>query len=966
MQICKYPLIGMLLIILQCGIVSADDLYNEIEQGNIEQVKYILSQNQNLINMKNSDGLTPLNLAAYRGQVEIVKELLDLGADASNGDNENSRPIHNAALAGHVNVLELLLSNGDDINAIDDNGNSPLLWTLLRRQYIAADFLLDQKASVQIVSSRGMSALHFAVQSGRVDLVVKILDLGADVNATTSNNQTPLFLALYNDDKDVADILLDSGANVEDTTSQGTSLLYYALAFRDKDIANKMIEKGTSFTQTNNLGMTMLHYAAARGFNDAVELLCDKGIDIDSKCINGKTALYYATIWGNREIVNLLLEKGAEPVEERGSGFSGDYLGQIPPDRTPRTFAPNGLLTPFAPHGKIMFSPDGNEMFWCHQAMPIQAMWHMKKGEDGAWSRPEIAPFTDPVLDYADGAPSFSPDGKRIYFHSQIPAEQSGEGSDNTDLFYVEKTGDNWGQPQRMSEIINTNNHQRCPTISNNGNLYFIGEGYEDGLGASDIYVSELVDGKYTAPKNLGPKINSEHHELTIAIAPDESYLIFTTTRPLMDRRGLRLYVSFNNNDGTWTDSYRLRGWFGSASMWRTFITHDQKYFFYQDGNDYKWCSTQAIEDIRDAVSSNDKLAGSNYVIPEYEKSDQSFEPVETYKVALGDFDGDNDLDAVCANMRFNDSKVWLNDGKGNFTATEQSFTQQGHGVAVGDLDSDGDLDIFITCAGFGTGGVEHKKPSKVYLNNGNAEFHESGQNLGDSVLSGNGVSLNDFDGDGDLDAMVVYYQEPNVIYINDGSANFTKSENSYPKGSIWGDIDNDGDVDLFVREVGGGFKTLVNDGTGIFTDRWQYIDSTLIRGFKNLCDLDGDGDLDAIILSGNDANGVYPTTIWMNDGTGVYEKSNQELTVTKSGRISLADLNEDGNLDAFVTNFDFPSMIWLGDGKGNLLDSGLRLGGLQGNSGAALGDLDGDGDIDAFISDYFGGPNTIWFNKLK
>ncbi|MEE9443201.1 MAG: ankyrin repeat domain-containing protein [candidate division Zixibacteria bacterium] len=967
MQICYRFIFGMLILLIQIGFVSANDLYSQIEQGNLEQVKLILNQNPDQLNVKNANGMTPLNLAAYRRQAEIVKELLDLGADASIGDNENSLPIHNAAVSGDTLIIGILLSHGVNIDAQDVNNMTPLLFAISFRKYEAANFLLAHKASILLASNGGMTALHYAVIGNQAVLIERILDLGANVNAKTGNNQTSLFLALWNDYNDIAEILLSDGASVEDTTSQGISLLYYALAYRDEDIAHKMIEKGINFTQTNNLGMTMLHYAAARGFNEIVELLLDKGVDIEAKCINGKTALYYANIWGHQNIVEMLLAKNAGPYDDLTSGFTGEYLGQTQPGRKPQTFVPNGLLTPYAPHGKIMFSPDGNEMFWCHQAMPIQAMWYMKMQEDGIWSRPAIAPFTDPALDYADGAPSFSPDGKRIYFHSHIPVEEGAAPNDNSDLFYVEKSGDTWGKPQRMDAIINNDNHQRAPTISNNGNLYFIGEGYEDGFGASDIYVSEFIDDKYTQPKNLGAGINTGFHELMPSIAPDESYLIFGTNRPLMERRGMRLYVGFKKDNGDWTGAFRLRGWLRGAPMSRTFISHDQKYIFYQEGDDYKWFSTQVIEDIKKAVIGHDRLAGSIYSIPEFEKSEQAFESVDTYQVVIGDLDGDNDLDAVCANMRFNDSKVWLNDGAGNFSATEQKLTQQGHGAALGDLDDDGDLDIFITCAGYGQSGVEYKRPSKIYLNNGKAEFYDTGQNLGDSVLNGNGVSLNDIDGDGDLDAMVIYYQEPNGIYLNDGSANFTKSESSYPDGSSWGDIDNDGDVDLFIREVGVGFKTMLNDGKGNFTDYWRHSDSSmLIGGFGCLRDLDGDGDPDAIMASGNDRDGVYPTIVWLNDGTGVYEKSNQELNVTKSGRISLADLNGDGNPDAFVTNFDFPSSIWINDGKGNLLDSGLRLGGLQGNSGAALGDLDGDGDIDAFISEFLGGSNTIWFNKIK
>lgn len=949
------------------GSIYAAEISSAIDSGYVSVVSDILKDNPEVLNLRDNDFFTPLNRACLKGQTEIVRLLLDKGADLSIGDNENSLPIHCAAISGDTSVVGLLLGRGADINAIDYNGMTPLMFAVSYGKGDVANYLLDSGADVNVVSSYTMTALHFAINGGQENLVAGILKRGADPNAKNGNGNSPLFLALYNARYSIAELLLDAGASVEDTTADGISLLYYAAAFRDTGIARKMLARGKiNPTETNGLGMTLLHYAAARGLGDLVNLLVDKGANLEAECVNGRTALYFATIWRQAYVVGYLISKGAKPLKEDTCTIGGAYLGEKEPGRLPETFARNRLLTPFLPHGKITFSPDGKEMFWCHQAMPIQAMWHMTMRDDGSWSRPEIAPFTDPALEYADGAPCYSPDGSRIYFHALRPAVEGAPRVHNADLFYVEKSGDSWGKPQRMDATVNTANHERAPSFSDNGNLYFVGEGYDDAIGNSDIYVSELINGEHTKPVNLGPAVNSEYQELTPSIAPDESYIVFASNRPARNRQNMWLYVSFKTDDGVWSDSYRLRGWFNTPPMWRTFITADQKYFFYQEGDDYKWFSTGVIDDIRKAVLPNNGLSGKDYTIPRFTRSDQFFEPANTNKIALGDLDSDGDLDAVCSNMQAIDSRVWLNDGHGRFTATEQRLTQQGHGVDLGDLDGDGDLDIFMVCASYGPTGMENQKASKIYLNNGLAEFRETGQNLGDSTLSGNGVWLNDFDSDGDLDALVYYYQQDHVIYLNDGSARFIKSNISFPILSTCGDLDGDGDVDLFIREEGTGFKVLANDDHGSFEQVWSYPDSTVIFGFSSLGDLDNDGDLDVIVASGNDRKGVFPTSVWINDGSGRFERSPRELNVTKSGRVSLSDLNGDGYLDAFVTNFDFPSAIWINDGKGNLLDTGIRLGGLQGNSGAAMGDLDGDGDIDAFIAEFFGGSNTIWFNNSQ
>ena len=68
--------------------------------------------------------------------------------------------------------------------------------------------------------------------------------------------------------------------------------------------------------------------------------------------------------------------------------------------------------------------------------------------------------------------------------------------------------------------------------------------------------------------------------------------------------------------------------------------------------------------------------------------------------------------------------------------------------------------------------------------------------------------------------------------------------------------------------------------------------------------------------------------------------------------------------MDLFVSQFGFPSAVWLSDGKGGLFDSGIRLGEGTVNSYSALADLDGDGDLDAFVAAFGAGPNEIWFNR--
>ena len=351
------------------------------------------------------------------------------------------------------------------------------------------------------------------------------------------------------------------------------------------------------------------------------------------------------------------------------------------------------------------------------------------------------------------------------------------------------------------------------------------------------------------------------------------------------------------------------------------------------------------------------------------EKSSQVFGATETFQIGLGDLDGDGDLDAVFANMGANDSQVWLNDGTGQFVDTGQKLTRQGHGVGLGDLDGDGDLDVFITCAHYSGRG----KPSRVYLNDGTGMFQESGQDIGDTELSGCGVNLIDVDGDGDLDAHVVYYEvegEPDRVYLNDGQGEFTDSGLAISEQALaWGDLDSDGDVDIFGKAYGEGYKALLNDGVGNFASGWQMEDSRAMYGDIALGDFDSDGDLDALVANGLQGEGNYPIVLLWNDGTGHFSDSGQQLNKTETMTLEgfgVGDLDQDGDLDVYVSNMDLPNQVWLNDGSGHFLDSGLRMEGSSPTSlttNPSLGDLDGDGDLDIFVGS-FRGRAEIWFNE--
>jgi len=242
------------------------------------------------------------------------------------------------------------------------------------------------------------------------------------------------------------------------------------------------------------------------------------------------------------------------------------------------------------------------------------------------------------------------------------------------------------------------------------------------------------------------------------------------------------------------------------------------------------------------------------------------------------------------------------------------------------------------------------------------AQFFNTGQALGNYASAS--VSLADLDGDNDLDAFVANWNQPNRVWLNDGNGNFSDSNqelggNAGSAVVCLGDLDSDGDIDAFIGNGGQGGangpnKVWLNDGNGNFTDSGQNLGNSGTEGLA-LADLDGDGDLDAFAANyNNQANKV-----WLNDGAGNFSDSGQNLGNLISNFIALGDLDNDGDVDAYIGNIGAPDEVWLNDGNGNFTNSNQTLySGANGWELYNLGDVDGDGDLDVVLP-----KGGVWLN---
>jgi ankyrin repeat protein len=310
----------------------SQDIYSAVADGNVEMVRQFLEKDPGLLNLKNPDLLTPLNLAAERGQFAVAVLLLKMGADPTIGDNENSQPIHLAAVSGSIPVLDLLLKKGVDINTKDINQMTPLLFAVSRGKLEMTKHLIELGADVNHKDKDGFCALHNVAGRGNIDIAKLLIDSGADVNCSTSSGIVPLTHATWaNNATEMGKFLILNGANVNPDPCRNNKActcgpnfntpLHAACNVGKSDLIEILVSNGAKVNIFNSNGLTPLHNAVNSGNLDAVRTLLDHGAFLNvQEREQGCTELHLAAAMGYGDITKLLMEKGACPKMMNNDG----------------------------------------------------------------------------------------------------------------------------------------------------------------------------------------------------------------------------------------------------------------------------------------------------------------------------------------------------------------------------------------------------------------------------------------------------------------------------------------------------------------------------------------------------------------------------------------------------------------------------------------------------------------------
>lgn len=242
-----------------------------IDHGSVDSVRTALIDNKDDLNEKNPCGYIPLHFAIQRGcNAEVVKLLVDAGADVNLKNSEGNTSIHMAFDVTDEEIIKLLCDCGADVSIENNEGSTAMEVCIYSDDFKCsvnmAKMFFDAGGDVNRKTIDGETLLHLAAAGCEEDLVRYLISLGLDVNARDDCGQTPLLSVAESDCFDMRQLRQDYMSSLGPMDEM----------FGVFNTIKLLLMSGADANAVNNKGETLLHALARESDEKLIELLLNQ------------------------------------------------------------------------------------------------------------------------------------------------------------------------------------------------------------------------------------------------------------------------------------------------------------------------------------------------------------------------------------------------------------------------------------------------------------------------------------------------------------------------------------------------------------------------------------------------------------------------------------------------------------------------------------------------------------------
>jgi len=303
------------------------DIFEAIEKDDLAAVKKIVEADPDVVYLEARES-TPLSMAVGRGNTEIIKYLIEKGADvnagvemiSSEGETYYEYPLNRRTYDEEIN--ELLIKAGAHYGSAEatlHKGNMGAVRNLSDERLLKGEY---GNSALHYLDATCFAERRYMISDFQKEVMAYLIDeKKLDINQKNNKGETPLHRLLYGRgrSKESIQLLLDYQADINAVDNQGQTPLFGAAYFNTSETIQFLIDQGAKADAVDHAGNTIIHYLAANN-NSGVkqyETLIKAGVDINQVNNAGKTALMRSFSWwqsidGTTRTTDILLGLGAE------------------------------------------------------------------------------------------------------------------------------------------------------------------------------------------------------------------------------------------------------------------------------------------------------------------------------------------------------------------------------------------------------------------------------------------------------------------------------------------------------------------------------------------------------------------------------------------------------------------------------------------------------------------------------